>query len=229
MGSSRSYVKPLIIMAVMVALAIGAGLFLVKRQSPEASGSDVLTSPLDFKPVITTKGWNKGNPNAKTVLVEFGDFQCAACAAARLPVMRIVEKHSQDLLLVFKHYPLPQVHRNSMIAAQAAEAAGRQFRFWEMYDVLFQKQSEWSAIPDPLTYFLKYAADLQLDLERFRQDLWDGQLRDKILRDVLEGQVGGVKSVPTFFVNGNMLPRPQNDSHFEDMIADAIKKAHETK
>ena len=116
------------------------------------------------------------------------------------------------------------MHRNSMIAAQAAEAAGKQFKYWEMHEQLFVHQREWAEVPDPLTFFLTYAHQLGLDLERFKQDLWDGTIREKIYRDVLEGQLASVRSVPTFFLNGSLMPRPQSETQFEEIIADAIRK-----
>ncbi len=223
--SSRSIAKPLIAMSVLIVLAVGVAVFLIQRNQERTSNPHGVSSALTLKPVVTPKGWTKGNLSAKTVLIEFGDFQCAACAAARITLANVLKKHENELLLVFKHFPLEAVHRNSVIAAQAAEAAGKQFKFWEMYDMLFEHQQEWANVPDPQTFFLQYAAQVQLDLERFRQDLWDGQIRDKIFRDILEGQFASVKSVPTFFLNGSPLPRPEGEAHFEEMITNAIKSA----
>ena len=118
---------------------------------------------------------------------------------------------------------MENIHRNSMIAAQAAEAAGRQQKFWGMYEILFARQSEWTSVPDALTFFLKYAAELQMDVERFRQDLLDGDIRNKIFRQVLEGQVAQVRSVPTFFLNGKMMQAVKSDAEFEEGIAQAIR------
>ncbi|PYV41849.1 MAG: hypothetical protein DMG06_15845 [Acidobacteria bacterium] len=223
-----SMVKPLLATLFLIALALGVAAFLVHRnQSLPDSNSSLGSSAsgLDFKPVVTPKGWTKGNPAAKTVLVEFGDYQCSACGAARQTVANVLKNHESELMLVFKQYPMESIHRNSMIAAQAAEAAGRQFKFWEMHDLLFLHQRDWGDVPDPQTFFLRYAEELHLDLERFKQDLWDGKIRDKIYRDILEGQLASVRSVPTFYLNGSLMPRAQGDAQFEEIIADAIKKA----
>ena len=112
---------------------------------------------------------------------------------------------------------------NSMIAAQASEAAGRQQKFWEMYEILLARQSEWASVPDALTFFLKYAAELKMDVERFRQDLLDGEIRNKIFRQVLEGQIAQVRSVPTFFLNGKMMQAVKSDSEFEEWKASFFK------
>jgi protein-disulfide isomerase len=227
-GVRGSMIKPVLAILVLVAVALSVAAFLVHRNQGLSNSNSGLASSspgLDFKPVVTPKGWTKGNPAAKTILVEFGDYQCSACGAARQTVANVIKNHENDLLLVFKQYPMESIHRNSMMAAQAAEAAGRQFKFWEMHDLLFLHQRDWSDVPDPQTFFLKYAQELHLDLERFQQDLWDGQIRDKIYRDVLEGQLASVKSVPTFYLNGSPMPRTQSEAQFEEVIADAIKKA----
>ena len=225
-GQSRSWMKPAVITAILVVAALGVATFMVRRNGAalSSSGSASGSSAGNFKPIVTPKGWTQGNTNAKTILVEFGDYQCGACAAARLSVAGVMKNHGEDLWLVFKQFPMEAIHRNSMFAAQAAEAAGRQFKFWEMHEMLFARQREWSEVPDPQTFFLKYAKELSLDPEKFRLDLWDGAIRDKIYRDVLEGQLAGVRSVPSFFLNGTLMARPQNESQFEEIIADAIRK-----
>jgi protein-disulfide isomerase len=197
---------------------------LVKRGGPaktaDAAGS---ASILGSKPVITIEGWAKGNLAAKTVLVEFGDFQCPSCAMARLRVESALKKFEKDLKVVFKQYPMESIHRISMLAAQAAEAAGRQLKFWEMYEMLFARQNEWANVPDALTFFLRYAAELHMDVERFRRDVLDGEVRNKIFRDMLEGQVAQVRSVPAFFLNGTLMTNVKSDAEFEELIAQAIR------
>lgn len=225
-SGSRSLVKPVVGILVLVAVAVGAAALMVRRNNGIAHSSvqSASQSGADFKPVVTPKGWTQGNPGAKTILVEFGDFQCAACAAARETVANVMRDHGKELMLVFKQFPLEAVHRNSMVAAQAAEAAGKQFKYWEMHESLFLHQREWADVPDPQTFFLKYAHELGLDLERFKQDLWDSGIRDKIFRDILEGQLASVRTVPTFFLNGSPMPRAQSETQFEEIIAETVKK-----
>lgn len=223
---NRSLAKPLTALAVLVVAAVAVAMFLVKRSAPESSPMAASsTVALPDKPVITPEGWSKGNLAAKTVLVEFGDFQCPSCAAARVKVENALKKFEKDLKVVFKQYPMPNIHRNAMVAAQAAEAAGKQLKFWEMYELLFARQNEWVNVPDALTFFLGYATELHLDVERFRQDMLDGEIRNKIFRDMMEGQVAQVRSVPSFFLNGRMMQAVKNDAEFEDLIAQAIRTA----
>jgi len=225
-SASRSLAKPLTALAVLVVAAAAVAMFLAKRSSPESSPVAASSNvALPDKPVITPEGWSKGNLSAKTVLVEFGDFQCPSCAAARVKVDNVLKKFEKDLKVVFKQYPMSQIHRNAMVAAQAAEAAGKQLKFWEMYELLFARQNEWVNVPDALTFFLKYATELQLDVERFRQDMLNGEIRNKIFRDLLEGQVAQVRSVPSFFLNGRMMQSVKSDAEFEELIAQAIRTA----
>src|SRR5262245_13051461 len=230
--ASRSLAKPLIALAALVVLAVATAMFLVNRTASESSSASPPAMPTSSstvaspnKPVITPEGWSKGNTSAKTVLVEFGDFQCPSCAAARLKVDNVLKKFEKDLKVVFKQYPMPNIHRNAMVAAQASEAAGKQMKFWEMYELLFARQNEWVNVPDALTFYLKYAAELNLDVERFRQDMLNGEIRNKIFRDLLEGQVAQVRSVPSFFLNGTMLQAVKSDAECEELIAQAIRTA----
>jgi protein-disulfide isomerase len=225
-SAGRSLAKPLTALAVLLVVAVAVAMFLAKRSgsesSPAAASSNV---PALAGPVITPEGWSKGNLSAKTVLVEFGDFQCPSCAAARVKVETALKKFEKDLKVVFKQYPMSNIHRNAMVAAQAAEAAGKQFKFWEMYELLFARQNEWVNVPDALTFFLKYATELHLDVEKFRQDMMDGEIRNKIFRDLLEGQVAQVRSVPSFFLNGKMMEGVKSDAEFDELIAQAIRTA----
>jgi protein-disulfide isomerase len=225
-NAGRSVLKPLLILGVLIVVAVTVAFFLARRGNSENPSGAVSTSAsLNSSPLITTGGWARGNLAAKTVLVEFGDFQCPSCAVARLKVDNILKKFQDNLKVVFKQYPMEAIHRNAMVAAQASEAAGKQLKFWEMYELLFARQNEWANVPDARTFFMRYAAELQMDVERFRQDLLDGNLRNKIFRDMLEGQVAQVRSVPTFFLNGKLLQNVKSDAEFEELIAQAIRTA----
>lgn len=87
-----------------------------------------------------------GNPDATVVLVEYGDYQCPACGAVHPVVNQLMENLGEDVTLVFRHFPLVNLHANALPAAQAAEAAGMQGKFWEMHDKLYEHQSDWSSL-----------------------------------------------------------------------------------
>lgn len=140
-----------------------------------------------------------GSANPKATLVEFSDFECPACAAAYPMVKQVVASYSADLKFVFRHFPLDQ-HTNSKLAAQAAEAAGAQGKFWEMHDLLYENQTTLSQ--ETINGF---GIELKLDMDRFTKELTDGIYADKIQKDVSQGSVLGVNSTPTFFLNGKKL------------------------
>ena len=224
-AAGRSMIKPLSVLAVLVIVALSTAFFLTHRSQQAASAQENPPAVLHSKPVITADGWFKGNPNAKTILVEFGDFQCPSCAMARLKIVEVLKKHERNLKVVFKQYPMQNVHRNALLAAQGAEAAGRQGKFWEMFELLFSSQAQWSSVPDPMTFFSKYAAELQLNPDKFRSDIADNEIRNKIYRDMLEGQLASVHSVPTFFLNGSMLENVKSEAEFYALIDKAVQSA----
>ena len=217
-----SVAKPLVILAAVVVVALGVAFYL-QRSADDQAASSPAPSSQSSGPLISPQGWSKGNSQAKAVLVEFVDFQCGACAAASSRVANIARKHGSRLKIVFKHHPMQKAHGNAMIAAQAAEAAGLQFKFWEMHDLLLQRQHEWAKVPDAQTFFLQYAAELQLNLARFRRDLWAREVREKIYRDIVEGQMAQVRSVPAFFLNGKPIPNSRDEFEFEQRIVDGIR------
>jgi protein-disulfide isomerase len=221
----RHLVKPLLVATILVGCAVAVALVLAHRSQGDETSTKLATSAANPQPAPTVKGWIRGNPTAKTVLVEFADFQCGSCGYASKTLDNLLKKHENDLLIVFKHFPLEGFHRNALIASQAAEAAGKQGKFWEMYELLFKHQVEWANVPDTQTFLMNYAAEVQLDLARFQTDLWDNEIRDRIYRDVLEGQLLQVSQTPTFFLNGTRMPTTKSEAEFEQAIADAIKKA----
>ena len=138
-------------------------------------------------------------------IVEFSDFECPFCARAHRPLGRAVEEFPGQVRLVFRHFPL-SMHEHAASAAVAAEAAGAQGKFWEMHDLLFENQTEL----EPAA-IARYAQSLGLDMNRFRTDFEDAELRARVDRSRAEGQRVGVNSTPTIYVNGRELPASQLD------------------
>jgi Na+/H+ antiporter NhaA len=133
--------------------------------------------------------------DAPMTLVEYGDFECPFCGKATGVVRELYERFGDELRYVFRHLPLQDVHDHAELAAQAAEAAGAQGRFWEYHDLLFhhQEQLEWEDL-------LGYAADLDLDVERFARELAAGVHAERVRRDVASAEASGARGTPTFFV-----------------------------
>ncbi len=138
-----------------------------------------------------------GPRDAPIQLLEYGDYECPHCGRAYPEVEEVRRALSGRLLFVYRHFPLTQVHPHAMLAAEAAEAAGAQGRFWEMHGVLFENQH--ALEPQDL---VAYADALALEPDRFTEDLEEHRFEGKVRRDLLSGARTGVNGTPTFFVNG---------------------------
>lgn len=138
-----------------------------------------------------------GVPEARYTLVEYGDYECPACGQLFLVIQELCTRLQDDMRLVFRHYPRSGSHPHAQQAAEAAEAAGAQGRFWEMHDLLFQNQA---ALRTKDLY--QYAAQLSLEAKRFRSELEKRTHEDRVREDFRRGVANGVYGTPALFVNG---------------------------
>jgi protein-disulfide isomerase len=158
------------------------------------------------------------------VLVEYSDFQCPACATYEPAIKQLFNDLGGKMTLVYRHFPLRQVHLNSQLAAQASEAASLQGKFWEMHDILFAKQNEWAPISNPTSLFEGYAKTLSLDIEKFNSDIKSETVKEIVNKDFNGGQEARVNSTPTFFLNGKKLANPRSYEEFKALIETAISE-----
>lgn len=164
-----------------------------------------------------------GENKAGVTLVEFGDFQCPACRQYFPIVEQVVDKYKADIQFQFRHYPLVQIHKHAFEGSRAAEAAGKQDKFWEMYRLLYQNQEGWSVLSDPLPTFVGYAKSLGLNTEKFQTDYASSEINDTINADYQEGLKIGANSTPTFVLNGKKVEKnPDSAEAFEKLITDAL-------
>ena len=153
---------------------------------------------MSLTPPLGTRDHVQGDPGASLTLVEYGDFQCPYCGAAH-PIVKAVQKLlGPKLRFAFRHFPLAQAHPDAPLAAEAAEAAGAQGKFWEMHDWLFEHQDQL----DPQS-LVRHARHFHLDLARFESDLAEHTFTPKVAEDFKSGVRSGVNGTPTFFVNGS--------------------------
>ncbi|MEV7325676.1 Na+/H+ antiporter NhaA [Streptomyces sp. NPDC093970] len=138
----------------------------------------------------------RGPERAAVTLVEYGDFECPYCGQAEAVVRELLGTDA-DVRYVWRHLPLTDVHPNAQLAAEASEAAARQDRFWEMHDLLLDRQDALGGRD-----LLRYARELGLDVERFRRDLEQHRGADRVAEDVDSADLSSVSGTPTFFVNG---------------------------
>jgi Na+/H+ antiporter NhaA len=166
-------------------------------------------------PVDEERDHIRGPTDAKVTLVEYGDFECPYCGQAE-PVVRALLANFGDLRYVWRHLPLTDVHPNAALSAEAAEAADRQGAFWPMHDLLLEHQQELRPV-----HLVRYAADLGLDVDRFREDLRRHVGAARVADDVDSAGSSGVAGTPTFFINS----RRQYGAYDIDTLSAAVKTA----
>lgn len=143
--------------------------------------------------------------DGKVTLVEFLDFECESCGAAYPFVEQLREKYEGRVTFVARYFPVPS-HRNAENAAHAVESAARQGKFEEMYQRMFETQSEWGEQQDSrASLFRTFAEDLGLDMEQYDKDVKSSSVAQRVQKDLDDGKAVGVTGTPTFFLNGEKL------------------------
>ena len=179
---------------------------------------------------MTTTGWQstltvpvdperdhiQGPADAPVTLVEYGDYQCLYCGAAYPIVNEVQARLADGLRFVFRNFPITTAHPRAEQAAEAAEAAAAQGRFWEMHDLLYENQKR---LRDEDLH--GYAEQLGLDVERFDQDLAEHAHAPRVREDFMSGVRSGVNGTPTFYINGAR----HDDSYDFDTLLAALERA----
>ncbi|HMJ58357.1 MAG TPA: thioredoxin domain-containing protein [Gemmatimonadales bacterium] len=148
-------------------------------------------------PPVTARDHAQGPPEAPVTLVEYGDFECPHCGRAYPMVKAVQRSLGQNLRFVFRNFPLAKSHEHAEHAAEMAEAAGQQGKFWEMHDLLFEHQD---ALEDE--NLVAYAASLGIDAAGAAAALVEGTFSARVREDFASGAKSGVNGTPTFFING---------------------------
>ena len=160
----------------------------------------------------------KGSKNAKVVIVEFSDFQCPFCARFFEQTLPSIERDyikTGKVQLVYRDFPL-SFHKYAQKAAEAAQCANEQGKFWEYHDLLFKRQNEWASAGE--VKFLDYARELGLDTNKFNNCLTTGKYESEVKKDFQDGLQYGVQGTPTFFINGIPLVGSQPYEAFKQLI-----------
>jgi protein-disulfide isomerase len=139
----------------------------------------------------------QGPATAPITLVEYGDYECPYCGEAYPVVKQLQEELGEQLSFVFRNFPLTTVHPHSQHAAEAAETAAAQGRFWEMHDLLFENQEDLKDVD-----LIRYATELGLDVARFKSELAGHNHAPRVREDFMSGVRSSVNGTPTFFING---------------------------
>jgi len=193
----QKYRPFLIIAGVLIVALLAVGLLVRSNRNSSVN--------LGAAPTPASK-LESGIPPATIVtLEEFGDYQCPPCGQLHPGLKQIKQEFGANLNFVFRNLPLTSIHKNSLVAAQAAEAARMQNHFWEMHDLLYENQDLWKDDVNPRTIFLGWAKDLKLDTERFAADLDSSQVKLRIEADQEAAGEMGITGTPTVLVNGRQL------------------------
>jgi len=196
---------------VLAAVLAVAGIVVFTKTKPAPSEPDLALAQI------------RGETNQVTI-VEFGDFQCPACAAASAPLKAAIEANTDSVRLAYIHFPLPS-HPNAEPAGWAAEAAALQGKFWEMHDLLFTRQESWSGLTDPAETFAAFAQELELNAEQFKTDYNSSAVKARVDAGRSHGNALKVNQTPTFFVNGEMVTGVRTQEQWQEIIDQAKQAA----
>lgn len=197
--------------AILVAAILLLFGFTALRSQPVSSEPSPLLA-------LVADDYKKGAESGKVVLVEYLDFECEACGAF-YPILKQMEEEFGDrVTFVARYFPLPN-HKNGLYAALAAEAAGRQGKFWEMHDLMYERQKVWGEkqVPTP-EVFEGYAQELGLNMEQFKTDVVSASVKERVERNLNQATELKLQGTPSFFLQGKKITNPQSPEAFRALI-----------
>lgn len=205
------------VILVVVGAMVGVFMLTDKKEAGQTGGTTSQSSPSEHKVGAGTK---------KVTLIEYGDFQCPACKQYYPLVKEIKQTYGDEITFQFRNFPLTAIHPNAFIASRAAEAAGKQNKFFEMHDLLYENQESWGQGSDPTATFNAFAQQLSLNLDQFKTDMASAEAAAVINADIKAAQALGATSTPTFVINGKRLEEnPRSIEEFKKLIDEAATKA----
>ena len=162
----------------------------------------------------------KGPATAHVTVVEYGDFECPMCKQAAPAVELMLNKFAAKVRFVYRHFPLEEIHPHALLAAEVAEIAGGQGKFWSMHDLLFDNQSHLKA-----KQLRGYADKLEMDLVRYDQEIKGEVYRQRIREQIDGGRRSGVRATPTFFINGKIHDVSYGIQHLLEGVEGELQKS----
>lgn len=195
---------PLIIIACVLLVALGGGIYFYRsaQQELKPANANLSNDAANRLPPGAQPPHVRGDANASVVIEEFGDFQCPLCGRVYPVIKKIEGDYGRRIGVIFRNRPLTDIHPNALNAAHAAEAAGMQNAFWEMHDLLYESQDKWAKSADVRPIFADYARQLNLDVDKFKRDMDSTEVSNRIIQDERRGDALHVNGTPTIFVNG---------------------------
>lgn len=203
---------------IIVIVAALVGIFALTNNDDAAQGGATNTSAQPTNHIT-------GKADSKVNLTEYGDFQCPACKSYHPLLQELKSQYGDRVAFQFRHYPLTQIHPNAFIGSRAAEAAGKQGKFFEMHDLLYENQESWSSGSNPQAALEGFAQQLGLNLDQFKADMNNAAVAASINADVKAGQSLGANSTPTFAINGRKLDQnPRSVDDFKKLLDEELAK-----
>ena len=173
----------------------------------------------------------KWSTDKKILLVEYSDFQCPNCKLWNDFFKQLEKSNSSEfktvnekITFVYRHFPLDSIHKNALTSAYAAEASGLQGKFFEMSDLIFDKQTEWSELKDPTNFFIGLAKSLKLNEEKFKTDMESSTVKKKVQEDKASGIQANVNSTASFYLNGVYLDKLNSSQDLLNILIEESKK-----
>ena len=212
-------------------LSLGVAAFGITRAATYSSQEDTIIQDKKLpvkesayeSPVVTKEDHARGVGELQNVLIEYSDFQCPICAPYARMVSEVEKEFRGKLTVVYRNFPKDTIHQNAHLAARAVQAATEQGKFWQMHDLLYEKQSEWSVHDYPRDVILQYAKVLLLDTKKFSEDMDAQKTEESIEKDIESGKSAGVDTVPAFFLNGKKIASPRTVEEFKETISRELK------
>jgi len=208
---------PFVIIAVVLGVALGAGTWMFQSAQPETPQP----TPTPAETAQTASTPAAAVPKAVVTIEEYGDYQCPPCGALHPIINTLKKEFGSRMQLVFHHLPLTSIHKNAQVAAQAAEAAKLQGKFWEMHDALYGGQSMWSELDDIRPIVNDYARQLGLNVEKFKQDLDSPRVKAAVFADTQRAAALKIDSTPTVLIDGQLIA---NDNLALDKMRQDLKQ-----
>lgn len=225
MGSSHSAPGnqlTLLIWTVVAVVALIAVFIGIDSASKQKSPTTAQNGTLDA--VTESDHVKGGNFSSPVTLVEYSDFQCPACAVYYPITKKLLEANGAKVQFVYRYFPLEGIHPNALGAAKTAEAAGKQNKFWEMHDLLFERQKKWSSEKNVRDVMVRYAGELGLNVDQFIADYENVETKTRIDIDVQSGKRVELEGTPTFFINGTKIDNPVSYDEFQKLIDNVVAK-----
>jgi protein-disulfide isomerase len=183
--------------------------------SPQASSAVTLAVPPEPTDHV------QGSEHARVTVVEYGDFECPSCKVAAPTATLLLERYPNKLRFIYRHYPLVDAHPHAVLAAEAAEAAAAQGKFWPMHDLLFRNQTH---LKDKDLH--RYAVEAGLDIVRYTAEMDDHIYLQKVREHVDGGRRSHIRATPTFFVDGVLQDISFGMQSLHDAVAAAITRSN---